>query len=138
MKTISGQEIWHEYSTQLKRIWYLDELVLLETFWKNLKVTGIFTVEITATAENDLQEIWEYISRDNIVAPYNLILYIEEQIEKLESSPMHCPLIPENELQDTDYRHLLRGNYRIIFRILGTRVIIMRVFHISRLLEIKF
>lgn len=60
---------------------------------------------------------------------------MEEQIGALESVPTRCPLIPENELLGTVYRHLLYGNYRTIFKIAGSRVIIMRVVHGARLLD---
>jgi plasmid stabilization system protein ParE len=44
-------------------------------------------------------------------------------------------LVPENELLGTAYRHLLHGNYRTLFKIVGSRVIILRVLHGARLLD---
>jgi len=43
--------------------------------------------------------------------------------------------VPENELLGATYRHLLYGNYRTIFKIVGSRVIILRVLHGARLLD---
>ena len=57
---------------------------------------------------------------------------MEEQIGTLESVPTRCPLIPENELLGTAYRHFLYGNYRTIFKVAGSRAIIMRVLHEAR------
>ena len=50
---------------------------------------------------------------------------------------MRCPVIPESRELGKEYRHIIYGNYRTIFRIDGTRVIIMRVIHGARLLSLK-
>ena len=39
----------------------------------------------------------------------------EAQIETLERFPERCPLIPENEILGTRYRHLLYGNPAVCF-----------------------
>ena len=96
---------------------------------------GKFQVEITAVAETDVEEIWEYIAQDTLGAANSLVLHLEEQIGKLEIFPLRCPNIPENELLGTNYRHFLYGNYRIIFKIIDSRVIILRVVHMARLLD---
>ena len=94
-----------------------------------------YRVDITATAEADTAALWDYIAQDNPDAATAFILRLEEQINSLERYPKRCPLIPENELLGTAYRHLLFGNYRTIFKIVGARVIILRVFHGARLLD---
>jgi toxin ParE1/3/4 len=95
-----------------------------------------FRVDITATAESDVAEIWEYIAQDKPEAATAFVLHLEEQINALENFPERCPLVPENELLGAAYRHLVYGNYRTIFRIAGARVIILRVLHATRLLDI--
>jgi len=92
-------------------------------------------VDITRTAEADVAEICEYIAQDKPEAAIAFVMRLEEQIGTLESCPERCPLVPENELLGTAYRHLLYGNYRTVFKIVGPRVIIMRVLHGSRLLD---
>ena len=84
-----------------------------------------------------MAEIWEQIAQDKPAATTTFVLQIEEQISTLEDSPERCPLVPENELLGTAYRHLLYGKYRTIFKVIGSRVIIMRVLHGSRLLDTK-
>lgn len=101
-------------------------------------MTEKFKVEITPIAESDVEEIWEYLSLDNNDAANSLILLLEEKIGTLETFPFRCSLVPENELLGTDYRHLLIGNYRIIFKIVQFRVIIMRVLHAARMLDTGF
>jgi toxin ParE1/3/4 len=94
-----------------------------------------FKVEITLAAESDIASIWEYISQDNIEEATNFIIHLEEQIGTLEQFPERCPNILENRILGTSYRHLLYGKYRTIFKVLASRVIIMRVIHGARLLD---
>jgi plasmid stabilization system protein ParE len=96
-----------------------------------------FRVEITEAAEADIAEIWEYIAQDKPDAATAFILRLEEQIGTLENFPERCPLVPENEILGTAYRHLLYGNYRTIFKIIEYRVIILRILHGSQLLDIE-
>ena len=94
-----------------------------------------FKVEITEAAEKDVAEIWEYIAQDKPDAATAFIIHLEEQIGTLERFPERCPLVPENELLGAAYRHLLYGNYRTLFKIVGSRVIILRMLHGARLLD---
>jgi toxin ParE1/3/4 len=94
-----------------------------------------YRVDITAAAEADTAAIWDYIAQDNPEAATAFIVRLEEQIGTLERYPERCPLVPENDLLGTTYRHLLFGNYRTIFRIVGVRVIILRIIHGARLLD---
>lgn len=82
-----------------------------------------------------MAEIWEYIAQDKPGAATAFVLGLEEQIGTLERFPQRCPLVPENELLGTAYRHMLHGNYRTIFKIAGLRVVILRVLHGARLLD---
>lgn len=105
-------------------------------FLGNSSVPKRFSVEITASAEGDISEIWEYIARDKPDAATEFILQLEARIDSLEKYPERCQLVPENELLGTGYRHLVYGNYRTVFKITGKRVIILRVINGSRLLDI--
>ena len=94
-----------------------------------------YRVDITAAAEVDTADIWDYIAQDKPDAATAFILRLEEQIGSLERYPERWPLVPENDLLGTAYRHLLFGNYRTIFKISGARVIILRIIHGARLLD---
>jgi plasmid stabilization system protein ParE len=96
-----------------------------------------YKVEITRVAETDIQDIFDYISRDSKTAALRLTEEIENQIETLESSPLRCAVIPEAQELGEKYRHLIFGNYRTIFKIEGSTVIIMRVIHGARLLDMQ-
>jgi len=98
-------------------------------------VPAKFRVRITRTAERDLEEALAFIAQDNLQEAEKFICNLEEQIDTLERFPERCPLIPENEMLGTRYRHLLYGNYRSVFRIAGKTVYVLRVIHGSRLLD---
>lgn len=95
-----------------------------------------YRVEITATAERDIRDIWDYIAENN---PGNAVLFIgqiETKALSLDLFPERHPLVPEDEYLQGKYRHLIYKEYRIIYRILDDVVYIMRVIHSSRLLDI--
>ena len=94
-----------------------------------------FRVRIARAAELDIEEIWAFIARDSPEEAAQFIRTLEDQIDSLENFPERCPLIPENDLLATRYRHLLYGNYRTIFRVAGKTVFVLRVVHGARLLS---
>ncbi len=96
-----------------------------------------YHVEITRIAESDIQGIFEYISRDKKAAAIKWVDEIERQIDSLEKFPLRCSVIPEAQELGSEYRHLIYGNYRTILKIEGPKVIIMRVIHSARLLDLQ-
>ena len=94
-----------------------------------------FRVKITRTAEKDIEEVWSFIAQDSPEEAGGFIRQLEDQIRTLENFPERCPLIPENEILRTHYRHLLYGNYRTVFRIARKTVHFLRVVHGARLLD---
>ncbi|MCX5886525.1 MAG: type II toxin-antitoxin system RelE/ParE family toxin [Proteobacteria bacterium] len=69
--------------------------------------------------------------------PLTWVQDIERQIDSLGKYPLRCPVIPEAEQLGRQYRHLIYGNYRTIFRIEGSWVIILRMIHSARLLDLE-
>ncbi|MEI7616332.1 MAG: type II toxin-antitoxin system RelE/ParE family toxin [Actinomycetota bacterium] len=94
-----------------------------------------YSVQITGTAESDIRQVFEYISRDSKLAATKWVGEIAHQIDTLENFPLRCEIIPEAGQLGEKYRHIIYGKYRTIFRINGTSVIILRVIHSSRLLD---
>ncbi len=92
-------------------------------------------VEITKIAEQDICSIFKYIARDNPVSAAEWVKEIERQINSLEKFPERCPIIHESEELGKEYHHFIYGDYRTIFRVEGSKVLIMRVIHGSRLLD---
>ncbi len=94
-----------------------------------------YEVHVTPTAEADIAEVWDYIAQDSPAQATVFVGALEEQIASLERHPERCPRIPENEVMGTSYRHLIHGPYRTVFRVVGHRVVILRVIHGARLLD---
>ena len=94
-----------------------------------------YRVKIAQSAETDLAEIWAHIATGSIDNANQFILRLEQRMKTLSYSPRRCSLIPENELLGTRYRHLLIKKYRVVFRISGDSVYILRVVHGARLLD---
>lgn len=92
-------------------------------------------VEITPSAENDVEDIWTFISRDSPARAESLVAELERQVRSLERFPLRCPLIPENELLGARYRHLIHGECRTIFKVDGRSVFILRIVHGAKLLD---
>ena len=94
-----------------------------------------FQVNITRTAERDLKEVWDHINRESPLEAAKFISRVEQQVTTLEQFPERCPSVPENQVLGTEYRHLLYGDYRTIFRISKKTVYVLRIIHGSRLLD---
>jgi len=97
-----------------------------------------YRVEITRIAETDIAEIWAHIAADSIENATRFVSRLENKLDTLERLPHRCPAIPENGLLRTNYRHLVLGDYRMIFRVSQSTVIVLRVMHGNRLLESAF
>jgi toxin ParE1/3/4 len=94
-----------------------------------------FAVSFSQKAEEDLEEIWSFIAADNPDQATKFVLNLEKQVESLGRLPERCPLISENDLLRGNYRHLIYGDYRTIFRVTGKTVYIVRIINSARLLE---
>jgi toxin ParE1/3/4 len=92
-----------------------------------------FKLVITRGAEEDLEGLFDYIAPDN---PTNALRFIEDlrkRLKTLSSFPRRCPRAPEDGLDGLEIRHLLHGNYRVIFGIDGKTVAILQILHVARL-----
>jgi plasmid stabilization system protein ParE len=94
-----------------------------------------FRIEIGRSAEKDVEDIWDYLSADNPARAREFISELDRQALTLEQFPERCPSIPENEILGARYRHLVYGNYRLIFRIAESTVFVLRILHGARLLD---
>ena len=94
-----------------------------------------YRVSFSKAAETDTAEIWEHIAADSAANAVRFVRRLEEHIQTLERFPERCPLIKENELWQTSYRHLIEGDYRVIFRIAGRSVYIVRIVRGYRILN---
>ena len=94
-----------------------------------------YRVEISRSAEQDALGIYEYIERDSPARAAKWFAEIERQMRTLGQSPSRCPIIPESDELGVEYRQLIWGRYRTIFRIEGNIVWVLRIVHGARLLD---
>jgi toxin ParE1/3/4 len=95
-----------------------------------------YKVLLTSAAERDVEECVGHISRDNPDAAGKWLDDLLERMAFLGKFPARAPRIPETSAVGEDYRHLVFGKYRIVFRIKGKTVLIVRVVHSARLLDL--
>ena len=95
-----------------------------------------YKVNISFNAQKDLEHIFFYIAADSINNANNFILELEEKIYSLDTMPERFALIPENIFFDTNYRQITRKKYRVIYKISGNSVFIMRVVHGAKILDL--
>ena len=95
-----------------------------------------YNINITFNAKTDLEHIFFYIAEDSITNATKFIHRLEEKIYSLDIMPERFALIPENIFLGTDYRQIIHGKYRVIYKISGNSVFIMRVVHAAKLLDL--
>lgn len=85
-------------------------------------------------ALNDLDEIWEYIYKElqNPVAAQNIVAGILDKIDKLRDFPEMGSLLSSVIEVESDYRHLVCGNYKAFYRVDSMNVFIDRIFYDGR------
>lgn len=94
-----------------------------------------FRVRLTKSAKSDIEEIWTFSAEGSTDEATKFVRQVEKQLRTLDRFPERCPLIPENEILGTHYRHLLYGSYRTVFRVSGSTVYVLRIIHGARLLD---
>jgi len=95
-----------------------------------------YKIYIASSAQNDLEHIFFYISADSINNAKKFVLELEKKIYSLDKLPERFALIPENLYFGTEYRHITYKKYRVIYKIEGSSVFILRVIHSSKLLDL--
>ena len=79
-------------------------------------------------------EIAEYIAQDKPSAAERWINKVFTKVDKLKSSPQVGRIVPE--ISDDQFRELIYGNYRIIYRIDVKQISILTIRHGKQILPI--
>ena len=87
-------------------------------------------VKWTPQAASDLEAIAEFIALDSVAYARKFAATIFESTDQLKSFPKSGRVVPEYN-QDP-IRELLKGNYRVIYRVTGEFVEILAVHHGAR------
>ncbi|PIP35011.1 MAG: plasmid stabilization protein [Desulfobacterales bacterium CG07_land_8_20_14_0_80_52_14] len=80
-------------------------------------------------------EIAGYIAQDKPSAAVKWIQTIFSKVEQLKSSPEIGRIVPE--IRNNQFRELIYGNYRIIYRIEAEQIAILTIRHGKQILPIK-
>lgn len=80
-------------------------------------------------------EIAEYIAQDKPSASEKWINTVFSKVERLKSSPEIGRIVPE--IRNDQFRELIYGNYRIIYRIEKNQISILTIRHGKQILPIK-
>ena len=84
------------------------------------------------TAEKDMDDIFDYIAKDNPHAAVSLLEKFDNSISKLAHNP-ESGIVPKDvRLKELGYRMLIIGNYLIFYVIKPKTVQIRRVIHGAR------
>ena len=88
-----------------------------------------YRIEIKPTAENDLARQYRQIAEESPQNAATWYLQITAAIEKLHILAERCPIAPEDLDIQQGIRHLVIGEYRVLYLIDGDAVEILHVRH---------
>ena len=88
----------------------------------------------TNFALKDLNEIADFISKDSVRYAQMTVKYLFESPTLLKTHPKAGRIVPE--FKEENLRELIRGSYRIVYRIVDkNRIDILTVHHSARLFK---
>ncbi len=93
------------------------------------------TIIWSPLAIDRVSEIADYIAEDKPSAAEKWIDTVFSKVEQLESSPEIGRIVPE--INNNQFRELIYGNYRIIYRIEGKQISILTIRHGKQILPIN-
>jgi plasmid stabilization system protein ParE len=91
-----------------------------------------YRVNLSARAERDLRHLYQEINAVHSATARKWYRGLKKRILSLGTHPNRCPVTPENK----ELRHLLYGHgrsiYRVIYRVIETRVEVLHIRHGAR------
>jgi toxin ParE1/3/4 len=88
----------------------------------------------TPLAIERVSDIAGYIAQDKPSAAENWVNTVFSKVEKLKSAPEIGRFVPE--IRNNQFRELLYGNYRIIYRVENNQISILTIRHGMQILPI--
>ncbi|MFZ2630561.1 MAG: type II toxin-antitoxin system RelE/ParE family toxin [Desulfosalsimonadaceae bacterium] len=86
-------------------------------------------------AVDRISEIADYIAQDKPTAAEKWIQTVFSKVEQLKASPEIGRIVPE--IGNDQFRELIYGNYRIIYRIEAERISVLTIHHGKQILPIQ-
>jgi addiction module RelE/StbE family toxin len=91
-----------------------------------------FEIRYLPAAEEDLQDIFDYIVRDNPSAAASMLDRFDNAISRLADNP-HLGVAPKDDrLRKLGYRMLVIGDYLVFYVIKSKTVQVRRIIHGAR------
>lgn len=87
-------------------------------------------VALSAEAESDLEDIADFIARDNPARALSFVQELRASCRNLADMPMGYPLVPRYEKRGI--RRRVHGNYQIFYRVDDEQVYVVRALHGAR------
>jgi len=91
-----------------------------------------YRINVTTTATADIQGIYDQIAEDSPAAAERITDLLNSSIKAAVDFPKRYPLAPESSRESTEIRQMIVGSYRILFRIIGDTLHILRVRHCAQ------
>ncbi len=91
-----------------------------------------YRVELSARAEADGKEAYDYIREHGPANPDNWKAGLEEKLASLESIPERFGLAPESRFANVEIRQTFYASFRILFTIREQSVFIVTIRHGAR------
>ena len=88
----------------------------------------------TERAVNDLASACEFVERDSPVCSSVLADDVYLGVARLAEFPGIGRIVPE--VRSPDFRELIVGSYRVVYRVFKDHVAVIRVYHCSRLIRL--
>jgi toxin ParE1/3/4 len=95
-------------------------------------MSDVYSIRYLRTAQQDLQDIFDYIARDNPSAAEARLEEFDQSIARLASFPLLGSIPKDDRLRQMGYRLLVVGKYLVFYVIKGQVIQIRRVLHGSR------
>lgn len=87
----------------------------------------------TRQSRDDLRAVRDHIARDAPITASAFVRKLRQSVGRLRQFPYSGRVVPE--IGREDLREVLRGNYRLIYRVSDGRVDILAVFHGAQVLD---
>jgi plasmid stabilization system protein ParE len=96
-----------------------------------------YQVRLTASAEQDIDGDLQWFHKQSaLAAGSRWFRQLMDRIDTLESHPERCPLAAESDDLGLEIHELhfgkRRGTYRVLFRLVGRTVFVLRIRHSAR------
>jgi toxin ParE1/3/4 len=85
----------------------------------------------TRQALDDIEAIRDFIARDSVAYADHLVRRVLTAADRLEQFPMSGRVVPERGLETL--REIIHERYRLVYRITDEQVVVITVFHGTRL-----